>query len=91
MEKLMAEVWQEVLGMNGFGVNDNFFDICGHSLLSVKVIYEVERKLDIRINPKEMIFKNLGQLAAFCEELRGTQESRVKDRFLNRIKEAIWM
>jgi len=78
MEKLMAEVWQEVLGINGFSVNDNFFDIGGHSLLSMKIVYEIKKKLDIQINPREIMFKNLGQLAAFCEELSnsGTSSKR---------------
>lgn len=60
MEKLMAEVWQEVLGMNGFGVNDNFFDLGGHSLLSMKVIYEIERKINIQINPRENYVQEFG-------------------------------
>jgi len=68
MEKLIAEVWQQVLGADSFSVYDNFFDLGGHSLLSMKVLYQIEKKLGLRINPREIIFKNLKQLAAFCEE-----------------------
>ena len=52
-----------------------FFDIGGHSLLSMKVIYEIEKKLNIQINPREIMFKNLGQLAVFCEELSNSETS----------------
>ncbi len=90
MEKVIAGVWQQVLGMNDFSVNDNFFDIGGHSLLSMKVLYHIEKELGLRINPREIMFKNLGQLAAFCEkELQRTQKSRSKGSLLKRIKQAV--
>jgi amino acid adenylation domain-containing protein len=34
---LVAGVWKKVLGMNGFGVDDNFFDLGGNSLLLAAV------------------------------------------------------
>jgi acyl carrier protein len=36
-ERLIAEVWQEILQLEKVGINDNFFEIGGHSLLLVKV------------------------------------------------------
>jgi acyl carrier protein len=33
MEQEIAEVWKDVLGVDRVGINDNFFDIGGHSLL----------------------------------------------------------
>ncbi len=67
MEALIAEIWQEVLGVDRVGVYDNFFDLGGHSLLSMQVVARLEKQVGIRINPREMIFQNLGQLAAICE------------------------
>lgn len=90
MEKFIVEVWQEVLGMDGFSLNDNFFEIGGHSLLSMKVLYLIEKKLGLRVNPREIMFKNLGQLAALCEqELAGGQKPRAKRKLFDRIKEAV--
>jgi acyl carrier protein len=37
LEQLIQEIWQEVLGVPGVGLDDNFFDIGGHSLLMVQV------------------------------------------------------
>jgi amino acid adenylation domain-containing protein len=36
-ERKIATVWQEVLGLDRVGTNDNFFDLGGHSLLMVRV------------------------------------------------------
>jgi len=37
IERQIARVWQEVLGVDTVGANDNFFDLGGHSLLMVRV------------------------------------------------------
>ncbi|GAA1681550.1 hypothetical protein GCM10009765_33350 [Fodinicola feengrottensis] len=37
LERLIAGVWQEVVGVQKVGVTDNFFDIGGNSLLAVRV------------------------------------------------------
>jgi hypothetical protein len=35
-ERLMAQIWAEVLGVPRVGIHDNFFDLGGHSLLVMK-------------------------------------------------------
>ncbi len=37
LERNIASVWQEVLGVDRVGAHDNFFDLGGHSLLLVRV------------------------------------------------------
>ncbi|HYV13341.1 MAG TPA: non-ribosomal peptide synthetase, partial [Pyrinomonadaceae bacterium] len=37
IEREIAEVWQEVLGVEGVGADDNFFDLGGHSLHAIRV------------------------------------------------------
>jgi hypothetical protein len=37
VERKVAEVWKEVLGLDRVGVRDNFFDLGGHSLLVLRV------------------------------------------------------
>ena len=36
VERIIAEIWQEVLNVEKVGLNDNFFDLGGHSLLMFK-------------------------------------------------------
>ncbi len=48
-EKLIAGVWQELLKVDQVGVEDNFFDIGGHSLLLVRVHGRLEQVLQRKL------------------------------------------
>jgi acyl carrier protein len=37
-EQKIAELWQEVLGIERIGVRDSFFDLGGHSLLATRLV-----------------------------------------------------
>ena len=37
VERVIAKIWEEVLGVESVGVTENFFDLGGHSLLMVQV------------------------------------------------------
>lgn len=41
-EQRLWVIWQELLGHGGFGVEDSFFDLGGHSMLAVRLIRRVE-------------------------------------------------
>jgi len=68
VECLIAGVWQEVLGVDRVALDDNFFDLGGHSLVVMKVIARLEKELGVRINPGEFPLQTLGQIASVYEE-----------------------
>jgi acyl carrier protein len=43
-EQGIAEMWQEVLGIEMIGIYDNFFELGGHSLLGTQVISRIRKK-----------------------------------------------
>lgn len=49
MEKLLAGIWAEYLGIKKIGVHDNFFELGGHSLIAVKVMGRIERETNKRL------------------------------------------
>ena len=46
MERLIAEIWSEVLRVDQVGIHDNFFDLGGHSLLLIKIHARLRREVD---------------------------------------------
>jgi amino acid adenylation domain-containing protein len=66
IEGTIAEIWQEVLKVEKVGVNDNFFDLGGHSLLMVQVHSKLREAFSKEISLIEM-FRNatVGSLARY--------------------------
>ncbi len=64
VEQLVADIFGEVLGQTGVGRFDNFFDLGGHSLLSMKVVDRFEAATGIRMQPGELFQQSVGQIAA---------------------------
>jgi len=63
-EQKLVTIWEEVLKLNPLGVDDNFFEIGGHSLLAVKLFAKIEREFGRRL-PLASLFQNptIAQLA----------------------------
>ncbi|AMP97965.1 amino acid adenylation protein [Pedobacter cryoconitis] len=57
IEKKLAEIWQEVLGIDEIGITDNFFELGGHSLMAGKIINCISRELNHEVSLKS-IFQN---------------------------------
>jgi non-ribosomal peptide synthetase component E (peptide arylation enzyme)/acyl carrier protein len=66
-ETIIADIWKEVLGLDQVGSHDNFFELGGHSLLAMRVIALIEKRLGLRIGPRDLVFQTLSQLAASCD------------------------
>jgi amino acid adenylation domain-containing protein len=71
-EAFLADLWRELLSVERIGLRDNFFDLGGHSLLAMKVIARIEKGIGPRLNPRDIIYQSLEQLAADCDR-RGRQ------------------
>jgi acyl transferase domain-containing protein len=54
-EKTLAGIWRDVLGVKDVGVNDNFFDLGGDSLLALALMSRIERVMGERPRPALLI------------------------------------
>jgi amino acid adenylation domain-containing protein len=57
MEKLVATVWQEYLGVAQVGIFDDFFHLGGHSLVAVRVMARLAKKTGQRV-PLATLFEH---------------------------------
>ena len=65
-EQAIAAVWQELLQVEKIGINENFFDLGGHSLLLVKVQFRLQEVLGIEITVADLFKYSTIQALAQC-------------------------
>jgi len=56
VEEWVAELWQELLGLERVGRHDNFFDLGGHSIVATRVVSRLEQDLGVEI-PLRSLFE----------------------------------
>lgn len=56
IEEQLAEMWQTLLGVSPVGVEDNFFDLGGHSLIAVRLFANVKRTFKVEF-PISVLFE----------------------------------
>lgn len=71
MEKTLAEIWKQVLGLPIAGIHDNFFDLGGHSLKAFLVVSAIAKELQTTIAIRD-IFKN-PTIELLAEEIKRKQ------------------
>ena len=55
VERKVVSIWEEMLGINGIGVHDNFFALGGHSLLAIQVIAALREALQVDIEMRHLV------------------------------------
>ena len=81
-ERIIAAVWQDVLGLPRIGVADNFFEIGGHSLAMAGVQSRLERQLGAPVTIVDLFrYPSIRTLAA---HLDGTAPDSALDRAARR-------
>src|SRR5690606_12124970 len=67
-QKLITEIWIEVLRIPAIGIDDNFFETGGTSILGQKVMVSLQKKLNIYIPITKLYqFPTIRKLAANIE------------------------
>jgi acyl transferase domain-containing protein len=56
-EQTLANIWQQLLGLEQVGIHDDFFDLGGHSLLAIQIISRVRNTFRLYL-PVDALFEN---------------------------------
>jgi len=78
VEKKLAEIWAQVLGVEKVGVRDNFFDLGGQSLLATQIISRTRKVLQIEL-PLRRLFESptVTELANVVAEIQAEQSDAI--------------
>lgn len=91
VEQKIAHLWEELLGINKVGVEDNFFDLGGHSLIATQLVSQLRQYFQVELS-LNCIFEapTVAELALIIEdiligELEELSEDEAKN-FVSNIK-----
>ncbi len=70
-QRLIAEVWRELLGPKAISVHDNFFDLGGYSLLCFQLVDKLEKRIGRRLSPRIFLLNTLEQAAVEMGDVGG--------------------
>jgi NAD(P)-dependent dehydrogenase (short-subunit alcohol dehydrogenase family)/acyl carrier protein len=70
-ERTIAKIWKDALGQSQIGLDDNFFDLGGHSLVGTSILSQIRTAFQVNL-PLRLIFEapTVRALAKHVETLR---------------------
>ncbi|MEW6067031.1 MAG: amino acid adenylation domain-containing protein [Nitrospirota bacterium] len=83
LEKIIASIWQKLLQVEKVGINDNFFDLGGHSLLIVQAHRRLHEFIDKELSITDMFrYPSIEKLSKFLtqEQSVGSSFKKIYDR-----------
>jgi ubiquinone/menaquinone biosynthesis C-methylase UbiE/acyl carrier protein len=75
-ERALVKIWQEVLQLDHIGVQDNFFDLGGNSLLMVQMHQQVQQRLSAELSVIELFrYPTIYAIAAHLQSKVSSQSA----------------
>jgi amino acid adenylation domain-containing protein len=69
-EETVAAIWQELLGVARVGVDDDFYELGGHSMVLLQVRHRLQRELGVEVPLRSLVVETtVAALALAIEEL----------------------
>uniref|UniRef100_UPI0009EC47EB non-ribosomal peptide synthase/polyketide synthase n=1 Tax=Pseudomonas sp. NBRC 111119 TaxID=1661034 RepID=UPI0009EC47EB len=73
IERALADIWQALLGVSQVGLDDNFFDLGGDSIISMQAVSRA-RQVGIALNPRDLFqYQTLRSLAVVATSTQAVQ------------------
>jgi thioesterase domain-containing protein/acyl carrier protein len=85
VETQLVRIWQEVLGLEHIGVQDNFFDLGGHSIKGMNLIQKIYTELGIEV-PFNQVFRT-PNIEKMAEELLKGKMAQEHDSIITKLNE----
>ncbi|MCP9888741.1 amino acid adenylation domain-containing protein [Cyanobium sp. ATX 6A2] len=74
LERMLHEIWTEVLGHGEFGITDNFFAVGGHSLLTMQLKEIVDAALGVQVPvARYFSFPTINAFSEFLQKANGSK------------------
>lgn len=86
-ESKLAEIWQELLGVNSIGIHDNFFDLGGHSLVATQILARLKQDCGATLELHALFqHQTIAELAAAWAQQSQGQDDATLASLLERLE-----
>jgi acyl carrier protein len=93
-EERLVAVWKKILGVERVGITDDFFELGGHSLHITRMLYEINRVFDIKLQIRTVFAsRTVQELARVVEEeiiFKNGVATGTGDQFTNEKNSELW-
>jgi amino acid adenylation domain-containing protein len=80
-ERKITAIWQEALGVEKVGVDDNFFDLGGHSILMAEIFTRLQKEINKDITIAELFeYPTVALLARWLSQDKTGRSSALKSK-----------
>jgi len=83
VERALADVWQQALGISRIGIHDGFFELGGHSLLALRLVADLNRTFEVDL-PVGQLFET-GTVASLAQVVTERLSASVEQEELDRV------
>jgi amino acid adenylation domain-containing protein len=86
-ERMLAEIWSQVLALDRVGIHDDFFELGGHSLAATRVVSRVIEKFGLEL-PVKSLFQSptIADMARVVEACHEPASEKEVERLLAEIE-----
>ncbi len=69
-ERILAQSWEKVLGLKKVGIQDDFFDVGGDSILAIKLLSEIKKTFNRELSVKSIFsYPTVYDFSRFLEDI----------------------
>jgi amino acid adenylation domain-containing protein len=88
VEKTLVKIWQDLMGIERIGIQDNFFHLGGHSLLAIRIISAMRARMNEEISLKDLVmYPTIAELSKQIHLLRtGSPAAHIDSKLLIPLK-----
>jgi phthiocerol/phenolphthiocerol synthesis type-I polyketide synthase E len=87
LERQLAGICEDLLGIGGIGMNDSFFDLGGDSLVAVRLVARIRERLDVDLDVRALF--DCATIARLANRLRDAQKAVEAECDLSRLMELV--